>query len=450
MQESPFRKIALPIVAISLIMVGFSAWQWYQDRNKINTLTLATASPTGEYYAFGKALAKVVEEHNPKIRINVIPSEGSQQNEEWLREKKVELAIVQSDTHLSPSIDTVSFLFPEVFHLIVNRSSGIEQFTDLKGKKMALMPEGSGSYGLFWLLADHYGLKKSDLTAMPLYSKQATEKLLTGEADGFFQVIALGNEKIHDLLENEQLKLIPIEQGAALQLFLPALEENLIPMGTYNGATPIPSQDLSTVGVRSVLITHDKVNPELIYEITRIIHEERNDLIRENVQGAMIPPPDSPNRLGFPVHTGANNYYDQGNPSFIVEYAEPISLGISVGVLIISGLWQFRMWLKSKQKNRADLYNLELLPLINQIEKSETIEKLDEIRKELLKILEEVINDLDKDKITPESFQSFTFPLNVALTTIRHRELLLTELTRDQKIIDNSSNGGSHSSSLII
>ncbi|MGK7933861.1 MAG: TAXI family TRAP transporter solute-binding subunit [Microcystaceae cyanobacterium] len=425
MQESPFRKIAIPIVIVSLMMVGLSAWQWYQDRNKINTLTLATASPTGEYYKFGQALAKVVEKHNPKIKIKVIPSEGSQQNEQLLREKAVELAIVQSDTHLSPSIETVSFLFPEVFHLIVNRSSGINQFTDLKGKKMALMPEGSGSYGLFLLLAEHYGLKLSDIQATPLPSQEATQALLREDTDGFFQVIALGNAKMDNLLQNNQLKLIPIEQGAALQLFLPALEENVIPKGTYNGAIPNPSEDLRTVGVRSVLITHNKVNSEIIYEITRIIHEARNDLIRENVQAAMIPPPDSPNRLGFAVHSGANNYYNQGKPSFIVEYAEPISLGISVGVLVVSGIWQFRMWLQGKQKNRADLYNLELLDLIRQINHSNSNEELEQIRDKLLEILEQVVIDLDKDRITPESFQSFTFPLNIALTNIRHRELLL-------------------------
>jgi TRAP transporter TAXI family solute receptor len=425
MQESPLRKVAIPVVVISLMMVGLSAWQWYQDRNKIHTLTLATASPTGEYYAFGQALAKVMEEHNPKIKINVISSEGSQQNEEWLREKKVELAIVQSDTHLSPSIQTVSFLFPEVFHLIVNQSSGLEKFTDLKGKKMALMPEGSGSYGLFWIIARHYGIKASDIQAIPLPSQQATQTLLTGEADGFFQVIALGNDKITNLLQNDQLKLIPIEQGAALQLFLPALEDNIIPQGTYNGAIPIPSEDLRTVGVRSVLITHKKVNSEIIYEITRIIHEARNDLIRENVQSAMIPPPNSPNRLGFAVHSGAEAYYNQGKPSFIVEYAEPMSLGISVGVLVVSGLWQFRMWLNGKQKNRADLYNLELLALIRKIDQSNSKEELSQIREKLREILEKVVIDLDKDRITAESFQSFTFPLNVALTTIHHRELLL-------------------------
>lgn len=426
MEESSLRKVAIPIVLISFLMVGVSALRWYQDRHKVHTLTLATAGPTGEYYAFGQALSKVVAKHNPRIKINVITSEGSQQNVEWLTQQKVQLAIVQNDTPLNPSLETISVLFPEIFHLVVNESSGINRVKDLKGKKIALLPKGSGSYRLFWVLLQHYGLKESDLITSPQPLDEGINQLLTGKADGLFQVIALGNPKMmRDLLQNNQLKIVPIEQGAALRLFLPALEEAIIPKGTYNGARPIPKEDLATIGVRSLLITHNQVDSELIHEITRIIYENRGDLIQENMQAAMIPQADHFNHLGFSVHPGAEAYYNQDKPSFIVQYAEPISLGVSLAVLGVSGLWQLRMWLQGKQKNRADLYNLELIQLIREIDQAHSREELEEIREKLMIILEKVIIDLDKDKITPESFQSFTFPLNVGLTAIRHRELLL-------------------------
>ncbi len=427
MQESPFRKIALPIVLASFIMVGVSSLLWYRDNQKIQTLTLATASETGEYYAFGQALAKVVGEHNPKIHLQVIPSEGSRQNVEWLQQKKVELAIVQSDVHLSPSLKTVSFLFPEVFHLIVRQSANINHFKDLRGKKIALMPKGSGSYPLFWVLSRHYGLKSSDFQATSMPLAQGIQQLQQGQVDAIFQVIALGNKQINQLLQNSQLKLVAVDQGTALQLFLPALEETQIPKGTYSGAIPIPNENLTTVGVRALLITHEQVSSEIIYEITRILYEARNDLIQENVQAAMIPPPDSLSYLGFSRHEGAKTYYNQDKPSFIVEYAEPISLGISVVVLGISGLWQLRMWLNGKQKNRADLYNLELIRLIREIHQVESLDELEQIRQKLIDIFEKVIIDLDRDLISPESFQSFTFPWEIAMTTLRHQELLIAK-----------------------
>ena len=80
-------------------------------------------------------MAKVVARHCPQIQLEVLATEGSQANLELIEEKKVQLAILQSDTPLTPSTKAISFLFSEMFHLIVNQQSGIEKVSDLKGKR---------------------------------------------------------------------------------------------------------------------------------------------------------------------------------------------------------------------------------------------------------------------------------------------------------------------------
>ncbi len=419
------NRLALPIVLLSIVMAGVFSVQWFRSQNQVRYLTIATGGKSGQYYAFAQALAKVVAKHQPHIQIKVLETEGSLQNEQLLREKKVQLAILQSDTPVSPSIKAVSFLFPEMFHLITAEKSGIEKVSDLKGKRIALMPKGSGSYALFWTLSQHYGLKPPDFKAVTLPPEQASFALEQGKVDAMFRVIALGNPSIAQLLQSSPNKLISIDQGAALQLTLPALEKSQIPKGTYNGAIPIPAEDLPVVAVRAILVTHDKVEQKVIYEITRLLHETRNELVKESPQAAMIRQPDSLIELGFSFHPGAIAYYDQNRPSFIVEYADTLGLLFSISVFAISGIWQLRMWLQEKQKNRADFYNLEIVKLIQQIDSIEDLEQLAEIRRKLFEIFEKVVVDLDKDRISPESFQSFTFPWEVALTTIRHRETIL-------------------------
>jgi hypothetical protein len=127
----------------------------------------------------------------------------------------------------------------------------------------------------------------------------------------------------------------------------------------------------------------------------------------------------------MPLHEGAQAYYEKDAPSFWVEYAEPMGLLVSVSVLAISSLWQFRLWLNGRQKNRADMYNLEILALVEQVQTIDDIKDLERARTELFEILRKVVVDLDKDRISPESFQSFTFPWEVAITTLRHQEMLL-------------------------
>lgn len=186
------------------------------------------------------------------------------------------------------------------------------------------------------------------------------------------------------------------------------------------------------MGCAQFLVTHRNINREIIFEITRILHEARNELVQEFTQAAMIDGTHHHQNLGFTFHPGALDYYDRGKPSFIVEYAEAIGLFISVSVLLVSTMWQLRLWLTGKQKNRADLYNLQLLKIIDEIQKIEDLEKLHEVRDELLEMLNHVIIDLDKDLISPESFQSFTFPWQVALSSTHQRENLLIRLEENK------------------
>lgn len=434
MQESILRKSAIFFALGSVLLVIIFAILWFHDSKKVHTLVLATGEEEGQYYAFSQALSKVINNHDNRIKIKVIQSKGSQENLKLLQQKKAQLALIQNDTIVDGSTKAVAFLFPEVFHLMVRQDSQIDNVSDLEGKRIALMPKGSGSYNLFWALQEHYQLDVDKIKTIPMPILEAHQALEKGQVDGLFQVISLENSAVIQLLNNPQIKLIPIDQGAALKLELPALEVMVIPKGSYHGGTPKPSQDLPGVGVRAVLVANKNINREVIFEITRILYEARNELVQEFTQASMIEPWDDQHHLGFTFHPGALDYYHQGNPSFLVEYAEAIGLCLSVSMLILSGIWQLRSWLTGKQKNRADLYNLQLLKIIDQIQETEDLEKLNEMRSQLLAMLNEVIIDLDKDLISPESFQSFTFPWQVALSATYQQENFLLRLKESQAI----------------
>ena len=420
------NKLIAVLIIFTIAVGTVLTINWIQTQQRVYNLTIATGGASGEYYAFGNALAKVVAKHQPNIHIEVKETSGSQENEELISAHKVDLAILQADTSVNGSVKAITFLFPEMFHLIAHVDSGIDHVSDLKGKKIALMPIGSGSYNLFWPLSQHYGLQPDDFEVMPMPSDQAHQALLDGKVDALFRIIALGNKKVTSLLQHPELKLIPIDQAEALQLTLPAVEPSMIPQGAYNGAIPIPRRDLPVVAVRAVLVVNESVNPQIVKEITRIIFEARNDLIRQHGQSSLIGKPDYTNELGFSFHDGAKFYYNQDEPSFLERYADAIGLILSVSMILISGVWQFRIWLREKQKNRADRYNIQILKLIEQINATKTLAELDGIWTELFQLFNKVVEDLDNDRISAESFQSFTFPWDVAFNSIRHREVLLS------------------------
>ena len=177
------NKLIFPIIFLSIITASAFGWQWFRSQNRVYTLAIATGGNQGEYYAFAQTLAKVIARHQPQIQLEVIETEGSLENLELLESDRVQLALIQSDTMVSPSTRAIASLFPEILHLIVTKESGIDSFSDLKGKRIALMPKGSGSYWLFWSLSSHYGLSSRDFAAVTLSPPEAHAALWERKVD---------------------------------------------------------------------------------------------------------------------------------------------------------------------------------------------------------------------------------------------------------------------------
>ncbi|MFS8118973.1 MAG: TAXI family TRAP transporter solute-binding subunit, partial [Microcoleus sp.] len=137
------NKFLLPIAVLSVVLIGSFGWKLHQDKQQVYELTLATGTKTGNYYPFGQAIAEVVVQQNPRIRIQVVETPGAEENMRRLEANEVQLAIVQNDTAAVPSARVIASLFKEVFHLIVSEQSGIQNVSDLKGKHIALMAKGN-------------------------------------------------------------------------------------------------------------------------------------------------------------------------------------------------------------------------------------------------------------------------------------------------------------------
>ena len=81
------------VVVVSVGVAIASLIKLIHDQNRTHTIRLATGGPTGEYYAFGKAIAQVTQVNEPKIRIDVVESAGSAQNMDDVHTHTVDLAL---------------------------------------------------------------------------------------------------------------------------------------------------------------------------------------------------------------------------------------------------------------------------------------------------------------------------------------------------------------------
>ena len=402
------------------------------DRTQVHRLTVAAGSKQGESYVFSQALAQVVAKYQPNIKIQVIETKGSEENIELLEQKKVQLATAQADTPTLPSARIVSFLFPDTFQLVVMEKSGIEQVSDLRGKRIALPPEGGGQYKSFWFLAAHYRLKSTDLIYTAMDEQQADRAFRNNQVDAVFRVRPPGNKSIQELVQAGRGRLVAIDQAAAMKIKQPSLEAAFIPKGAYQGDPPIPATPLPTVAVQRLFLANKDVDKDIIRQITSILYERRQDLVALISVASSISPPTTLSGTNLPIHPGAQAYYDREKPSFLQSNAEYLGFILTVILLISSWVWDLKLRIERRQKNNADGYNQKLIILIEEIYKSD-INRVGEIRRELFVMLKEVIQELDEDRIAPESFQSFTFTWEAALTAVRDREILISRQAATRK-----------------
>jgi uncharacterized protein len=428
------------LVVVSLGFITLVALQ-IAARTRVHRLTLAAGAIQGESYVISKAIEQVVEKYHPNIQIEVIKTGGTADNIERLEANTAQLATAQADMPVKASARLISILYSDKFQLIVPSNSPIQQFSDLKGKRIAL-PKSGGQFQSFLNVAAHFGLSESDFIFIGDTELTANDAFLRNQADAAFRVRALLNPSITQLVQDGKARLIPIQQAAAMKIKYPAFEPGVIPQGAYRGSPPIPAVDFPTVQVQRTLLARENIDPEIVRKITAIAIERRQELVDAIPQQlaevqpliADISPPSKDSGLGAPVHIGATAYYERDRPSFIQENADFLALILTLILLLWSWVGQLKRLLVRVQKNAADEYSKKVIQQLNEVTKTTTLKQVETIREELLQLLTSAVNDLDKDVISEESFQSFRVIWQIALDTVRERRITLYQQQSTQSL----------------
>ena len=433
---SGFGRLPLPQ---SLILSALAAYLYLNRERPVATLNVAAGPYRSDSFELMKEIADVVSRQSAFLRIGVIPTKDSSQNIAMLNAGKVSvkqggnglktfndnfqveesdlenpgrvikksnslppgktaeatktfmpvhLATIRSDTPVSSSIQMIAEMFPDYFQVITSNKTDIRRFKHLEGKRVAIPLFGTDEFRSFWAIADHYDVSVSSVKWRTMPFAKAAEALLSGEVDALFTVRSLRDRLILNLYEDaalkgQQLKLVEIDQAPAIAVKRPFLRALEMPKGVYSGSPATPVRDMISASVTRNLVTREDTDTELIHELTRILFENRLDLVIRFALASAIQRPDLDAGTQVPLHVGSEQYYNRDQPSFLQENAEPIALVITIAAMLFSGLLALRSRLTSGQKNRMDSYNYMLLDIADRARTSETASDLKTMKDEL-------------------------------------------------------------------
>jgi uncharacterized protein len=293
-------------------------------------------------------------------------------------------------------------------------------------------------------VADHFGLHREDFQFVGASDQDAGDAFLNGRADAIFRVRAIGDPSIQQLAQSGKVRFLPIEHAAAMKIRYPAFQAAQIPVGAYLGNPPIPAQDFPTVSIQRTLLARDQANAAAIRAVTEVLLERRQEMMDEiparmtEVRLLLVqtrrPQPQS--GLGPALHPGALSFYDKDKPSFLLAHADYVGLIFTVGLMAGSWIWELKRWMQRQQKTNADLYSNRVVALISGVQEVKSLAPLDETWRELLKILTEAVRDLDADKLSEESFNSFRVILQIGMEVTKERRALLSSTSNADSVVN--------------
>lgn len=246
-------------------------------------IRLTTGTKGAGFNPLGEAIAQAYRRAFVGATVMVSESAGSVDNVEALERGDADVGLVFADVlYMAFSgrlaegdppfehLRAMAALRITPLHLMVRRGSPIDSVDDLRGRRVALGPPGSGTALTAAMVLGAFDVPLEQLALERLPFKEAAARLIGGQLDAMFVDATYPAESIGDAAA-AGARLIAIEGAPTVQLRreYPFLRPTSIPGDTYAGH-PKPTP---TIGVDTVLVCRSTLADQEVYELTRAFFE---------------------------------------------------------------------------------------------------------------------------------------------------------------------------------
>lgn len=240
------------------------------------TIVLAAGPKGGMYESFAGRYRDLLAQEG--IRLEVVTTRGSVHNLELIRAqpRSIDAALVQGGVGSAgedEGIEALGSVFYEPVFVFVRRSIGARSLADLRGRRIAVGPQGSGTRALALQLLAGNGFELRPSETVPLTGQVAAEALAAGELDAAFFVIAHPLPSLANLFADPELELLSFRRAAAYRMRFPFLSSVVLPAGAIDLALDMPERDIALVAPAGALIVHDGMHPALKNLLARVARE---------------------------------------------------------------------------------------------------------------------------------------------------------------------------------
>jgi len=315
------RALCLLVASAAVVLLAVPSPIQAQQKRLV---TIASGWVVGVYYPLAGAMSRImVKAKDLNIRATVESSGASVANAQLIGAGDAEFALLQNDVAYYAYTGTtlpafqgkpvknmggIFTIYPELVQLVATKASGIKAVGDLKGKKVVLGPQGSGTEYNALQVMEAYGLKVGDVQAERIDAAAASDQLKDGRVDAAFFTTGLGSAVIVDNFISGKTQLVPIGGGEAQALIkkYPYYTTARVPVNTYKDQA-----EATTVAVMAMMVARSDLPEDLVYKFTKAIFDDIKQFHEAHSAAKSLTLDTALVGMPIPLHPGAERFYKE-------------------------------------------------------------------------------------------------------------------------------------------
>ncbi len=389
-----------------------------------DTVVIAGGQEGSSFENNAKKYAELIAIHG--IKVKILTTDGSEENLDLLQKENgtVDVGFVQAglvDEDETHNIMSLGTMYVQPFMVFYRGRGDIDHLAELKGKRIAIGPEGSGTNTLSLKLLKENGMTATDATLLEIDGDDAIDAFRNKKVDVIFTTSELTRtQTMRELMRLPGVRLMNFLQADGYLRHLPYLSRLTAPKGSFDLGLDIPKQDIQLVGTPVELIARTNLHPAISDLLLEAAHEVHGK------PGMFRKPKEFPNAVEYiiPLSEEARRYYISGSPLeyrrlpfWLASLVDRILIVLvpSLIVLIplsraIPPLYRWRI------RSRIYRWYGILIKIERQMQLNQTPEQLDDLHRRLV----EVENSVDNLHL-PIAFANQLYVLREHINMVRLR-----------------------------
>jgi TRAP-type uncharacterized transport system substrate-binding protein len=346
-------------------MLGYSRWQLFKGLAAAvaivsivslvliyfipappSKITMATAFKGSSFEYYGRQYREIFARSNVELELR--ETAGAGENVKLLQDPKsgVQIAFViggVSNGKHAPGLLSLGTVYNNPFWLFYSSSEPFDRLSQLKGKRIAAGPVGSGTRSSAEQILGKGGVNSETATLLPFAGSAAVEAINDGKVDAVWILGAPDAPAVRSLLQNPNVRVMSFPTAEAFTIIFPELVQLVLPRAVIDIDRNIPPNDVPLIGSTAKVLVRSDLHPEVVQLLLQTMVEAHGGRAIFQRSGEF---PNSTD-VEYPVAPAAIDFYKNG-PSFMQRHL-PLWLSVhaqrAIAVLVAAialGLPLFR------------------------------------------------------------------------------------------------------------